>query len=280
MRLLVLSFLALAAAEIAPPRTQWYPLTRKGEIPEIKPYEYGQDVFIDCITRNIDNGEHKFDSEGRIVYGAFPVCQETGKPLGFHYGVSENINCTITFTDELYHLFQLYIHEDSPFSCRIPLSTEANYLELGGAYVPLTFNFRGEIHDSHLDIDNQLNLAITKPATNKKEQQTVVAAAAWSAGTNATRTIIGDELTLQFAVRWLDNISPYGSQTKGSSRLPFDDGFYRLPMRTVPVSSGQFGFLLVLTSLVSAGIAYAAAVKFRKPGFFPLDRESSISKQD
>lgn len=281
MKFLILASLAsLALAEVAPPRSQWYPLTRKGEIPQIKPYEVGQDVFIDCISRNIDNGEHKFDSENRIVYSAFPVCKETGKPFGFHYGVSENINCTVTFTDELYHLFQLYIHEDAPFSCRIPLSTEANYLEQGGAYVPLTFNFRGEIHDSHLDIDGHMNLALTKPPTSAPHQQTVVSAVAWSAGTNASRIVIGDDLTLEFAVRWLGNLKPMGSRALGSPSLPFPDGFYKLPMRSVPVSVTQFAFLLILTGVASAVVAYAAAVKFRKPGFMPVDRESSFAKQD
>lgn len=260
---------------------QFYPLNRKGEIPQIQPYTYGQDVFIDCITRNIDNGEHKFDSNDRIIYGAFPVCKESGKPLSFHYGVSEDINCTITFTDELFHLFELYVHEDSPFSCRIPLSTEANYLELGGAYIPLTFNFRGEVHDSHLDIDNHMNLLIVKPPTNQPEKQTVVSAVAWSSGTNATRVVIGDEMTLEVGVRWIDSIKPSGSQAKGSNSLPFDDGFYKLHMNSVPISMKVLIFLFVVVALLSSSISCGGtSMKYKKRGYKPVDTESGIDKQD
>lgn len=281
MKLVLLFFVASVLANIAPSNSQFYPLNRKGEIPQIQPYTYGQDVFIDCISRNIDNGEHKFDSNDRIVYGAFPVCKESGQPLSFHYGVSEDINCTITFTDELYHLFQLYIHEDSPFSCRIPLSTEANYLELGGAYTPLTFNFRGEVHDAHLDIDNKLNLLIIKPPNKKPEQQTVISAVAWSSGTNATRVVIGDELTLEIGVRWIDNLKPTGSQAKGQSTLPFDDGFYKLPMSSVPISMNMLIFILVVVALVSSSVSCGGtSMKYKKRGYGPVDREAGIAKLD
>lgn len=272
--------LTLALAANAPPApAQFFPLTRKGDIPVIQPYSYGQDVFIDCISRNIDNGEHKFDSNDRIIYTAFPVCKETGKPLTFHYGVSEDINCTITFTDELYHLFQLYVHEDAPFSCRIPLSTEANYLELGGAYIPLTFNVRGEVHNSHMDIDSRMNLVITKPATSAPEQQTVVNAIAWSAGTNATRMTIGESLTMELAVRWMDSIKP--AYTTASSRLPFPDGFYKLPMHSVPISYVQYVFSLVLVGIISAVLSGFVSFRLKRTkGYHMLDNEAALSKQD
>lgn len=259
---------------------QFYPLTRKGDVPTIKPYVYGQDVMIDCISRNINDGEHNFDSNDRIVYKAFPTCKETGKPLTFHYGQSENVNCTITFTDELYHLFQLYVHEDVPFSCRIPVSSEANYLELGGAYVPLTFNFRGEVHNSHMDIDLQMNLVITKPATTKALQQSVVNAVAWSAGTNATRLTIGESLTLELAVRWFDAIKPTGG-AGDITVLPYPDGFYRLPLYSIPVSYMQYAFSLVLVAVVSALVSGFASFRLKKTkGYTLLDREAGLAKQD
>lgn len=270
-----------AASAILSSPVQWFPLTRKGDIPTIEPYLPGQEVFIDCISRNIDSGEHKFDSNDRIVYTAFPTCKETGKPLSFHYGVLEDINCTVGFSDELYHLFQLYIHEDSPFSCRIPLSTKANYLELGGASVPLTFNFRGEIHDSHLDIDNHLNVVFTRPSTGQPEQQTVVSAVAWSAGTNATRVIIGDSITLQLAVRWLDNLTPYGSLAKTTVGLPYPDGFYRLPFNSIPMSYTQLIVTLVLVAVVSGVVSSSLSYKLKgRRSYHVLDREASVSKQD
>lgn len=280
MKLSPVLVVAAAAASVAAQTTnQWYPLTRKGDVPTFEPYKLGQDVFIDCIDRNIDTGEHKFDSNERIVYKAFPTCKETGKPLSFRYGVSEDLNCTFLFSDEIYHLFQLYVHEDAPFSCRIPLSTEPNYLELGGAYVPLTFNLRGEVHNSHLDVDPQMNLILTKPANSVAKQQTVVSAVAWSAGTNATRVIIGDSLTLQIAVRWYDNLKNVGGSNEPT--LPFPDGFYRLPLNSIPFSYTQFIVTLVLVALVSAVGSGAFAYKFKKSrGYLSLDRESGLGKRD
>lgn len=281
MRLLtVFSLVTLAAADIAAqPQPQFYPLTRSGKVPEIQPYTLGQEVMIDCILRNIDNGEHNFDTNNRIVYKAFPVCKETGKPLTFRYGVSEDVNCTITFTDELYHLFQLYVHEDAPFSCRIPVSTEMNSLEKGGAYIPLTFNFRGEVHELHMDVDPYMNMIITKPASSDPGQQTVVNAIAWSAGTNATRLTIGNTFTLELAVRWFDYIKPKGS--RGTAALPYPDGFYKLPMATMPVSYLQYALSLIGVAILSALASGFISYRLKKVrGYSVLDTESSISKRD
>lgn len=258
-----LSLAITATWAITSPK-QWFPLTRKGEVPIIEPYLPGQDVWIDCISRNIDTGEHKFDTNNRIVYTAFPTCKETGKPLVFHYGVQEDVNCTIVFTDELYHLFQLYVHEDSPFSCRVPLSTSANYLELGGAHVPLTFNLRGEVHDSHLDIDPNLNVIFARPASKLPDQQSVVSAVAWSSGTNATRVIIGDSLTLQLAVRWYDHLKPVGSAAADSPALPYPDGFYRLPLNVIAISWTQYATTVLLVAVVSFGVSFAISTRFRR----------------
>lgn len=270
-------------------QSQFYPLTKNGEIPNLlELYEPGQEILMDCISRNIDNGEHKFDSQDRIIYLPFPMCKETGKPLTFKYGVSEDTNCTINFDDELYHLFQLYVHEDAPFSCRIPLSPEANYLEKGGAYVPLTFNFRGEIHDSHLDIDSGLSVLFVKPNSNKLEQNTIVSSVAFSSSTNVTRVVIGDDLTLNLAVRWLDNLNPTGSLTSNydpsAVGLPFPDGFYSLPMNSIPLSfNGLIGYLVivaVISSIITLGFSYNLINSKSKRRYIPLDQESHLSKQD
>lgn len=271
--------MALSACNAISTSEQWFPLTRKGEIPTVEPYVEGQDVLIDCISRNIDTGEHKFDTNNRIVYSAFPTCKETGKPLTFHYGVLEDLNCTIVFTDELYHLFQLYVHEDAPFSCRVPLSKAANYLELGGASVPLTFNLRGEVHDSHLDVDSNMNVIFTKPGSKIPEQQSVVSAVAWSSGTNATRVIIGDSLTLHLAVRWYDNLKNYGSLAPKGEGLPYADGFYKLPLSTIPMSYNQYSATLLLVAVVSFVVSFAVSTKFKR-GKHHYDREADFGKRD
>ncbi|KAG2735929.1 hypothetical protein G9P44_000019 [Scheffersomyces stipitis] len=261
---------------------QWYPRNRKEEIPvEFTPYDLGQLVQMDCITRNIDNGEHVFDENDKIVYGPFPTCKETNRPLSFEYGVNADFNCTIEFTDNLYHLFQLYIHEDVPFGCRLPVSADANYLQKGGAYVPLTFNFRGEIHDSHLDIDSSLNVLLTKPANRNHEENTFISAVAYSSGTNVTRIVIGDSLTLNFAVRWLDQIVPVNSIAGKTENLPYADGFYRFPAAFVPISYQWFTFYLVLTAVLSGLVVFtlsytAISRRVKNLGKFNLDSENKL----
>lgn len=263
---------------------QWYPQTQKGEIPaELKGYLPGQEMFLECIQRQIDNGEHKFDDQERIIYAPFPKCKESGKGLAIKYGVTEDVNCTIGFSDELYHLFQLYIHEDAPFSCRIPLSPEAHYLEKGGAYIPVTFNFRGEIHDLHLDIDHTLNVvAIGAPLALDANEGTLVSATAWSSGTNASRVVIGDFLTLNLAVRWLNGLTPVGASPL-LALLPIKDGFYRLPKLFMNVSSEWFTFYVILAALLGAslqfGFTYCTKMNSRKHPRW-ADVESGLTKKD
>lgn len=113
--------------------------------------------------------------------------------------MDSEINCTIGFTDELYHLFQLYIHEDVPFSCRIPISSRLSDVKTGDmAYIPFTINIRGHIQDSHLDIDPTLNTIFH----TFEDIDYPVAAIAYGAGTQTNRYVIGDWLPLQFIVRW------------------------------------------------------------------------------
>ncbi|EGW30892.1 uncharacterized protein SPAPADRAFT_56842 [Spathaspora passalidarum NRRL Y-27907] len=267
-----------------PKGNQWYPLNSKGEIPtDFKPYSTGQDVQFDCIQRNIDTGEHKFDDKHQIVYGPFPKCKETQKPLSFKYGINEDLNCTIQFSDELYHLFQLYIHQDVPFSCRMALSSEPLSIEKGGAYVPFTFNFRGEIHDAHLDIDPSMNIIFTKPSTKEPEQNTFVSAIGFGSGTNTTRTVIGDELTLNLAVRWFDQLSQAYSKGTPDSNLPYSDGFYRLPMTSIPISySIVYTYVFAASAIASAVIfmiTYGWVMhKVKKNRYMHLDGD--IGKQD
>ncbi|CAK9435663.1 uncharacterized protein LODBEIA_P03900 [Lodderomyces beijingensis] len=274
MLLRSLGVLALATSSCA---LQWFPVNSKGEIPlEIEPFEKGQEVQFDCIQRNIDNGEHKFDQQNKIIYGPFPKCKETSKPFSFAYGVNQDINCTIEFSDELYHLFQLYIHEDAPFSCRLPLSSEMLSIEKGGAYIPFTFNFRGEISESHLDIDSSMNVLITKPSNDLAEQYTFISAVAFGSGTNTTRIVIGEELTLNFAIRWFDSLSVKG---KTGYDLPYDDGFYKFPMSFIPMSYTVFYSYISLTSVVTALMTLLITYKWvnQKRRYMPLDNES---KQD
>lgn len=265
---------------------QWYPLNSKEEIPtDIKPYEIGQEVLFDCTQRNIDNGEHKFDEKERILYEPFPKCKETSKPLSFKYGVNEDINCTIQFTDELYHLFQLYIHNDAPFSCRIPLSSEPLSIEKGGASIPLTFNFRGDVHEAHFDIDHSMNVLFTRPSTNDPEQYTFISAIAFGSGTNTTRIVIGDELTVNFAVRWVNHFPVLNSKAAQfkDNGLPYDDGFYKIPMSSIPISYSMFYSYIAIASILSGIIVIIVTynwlnAKFKKHKYTHFDNEADVKR--
>ncbi|KAH3673061.1 hypothetical protein WICMUC_003894 [Wickerhamomyces mucosus] len=174
------------------------------QLPKTSPFNaYNHDDLLDiqCIQRQIDNGEHKFDSNGDIIYSPFPVCAETGQPLSLRYGQGGFINCTVVLTDELYHLFQLYLHEDAPFSCRIPSNKGINSKIDKTGYIPLTFNLRGNLEASHLDLDTSLNIILQKSAKGE-----VVSSIAYSSGSETHRYIIGDLLTLQLNVNWFDEL--------------------------------------------------------------------------
>lgn len=139
---------------------------------------------------------------------------------------------------EFFHVFQLYIHEDVPFSCRIPYSKKVRGTPVGDKvkrhgdhadegvastapvaaqattvgkkiistpkkpsntiYIPLTFVIRGVIQESHLDIDPAINVVLLSNTTAGR----VNSAVAFSSGSSVQRFIIGDSLPLRIATRW------------------------------------------------------------------------------
>ncbi|OWB58225.1 hypothetical protein B5S28_g4229 [[Candida] boidinii] len=207
-------------------KNQWYPLVDEEEGVQRLTTEYskGQKIPLSCISRQIDNGEHKFDSNGNIMYSEFPRCLETGEPLTFQYGVNEDIKCSVKLTDELYHLFQLYVHEDAPFSCRLPIIPRQEY------YVPLSLSFRGHVAESHIDIDPALNIINVLPENGFGS---IISSVGWSSGTNTTRIVIGDTLPIQLAIRWLESANVVTDveskdQVKGYGEY-YPSGFYKLP---------------------------------------------------
>jgi hypothetical protein len=148
---------------------------------------------LKCIQRQIDTGEHKFDAENNIIYGDFPSCIETGEPLALTYATNEQFNCSFVLTDETYHLFQLYIHEDTPFSCRLH-----DHKDNTGGFIPLTFNLRGNLESSHLDIDTRLNII----GTYNKVNGSIGSLVGYSSGSSTSKYIIGDKITLQINSGW------------------------------------------------------------------------------
>lgn len=47
---------------------------------------------------NSDTGEHIEGANHELEYVPFPICEETGKPLEFNYGVEEGISPLPTST--------------------------------------------------------------------------------------------------------------------------------------------------------------------------------------
>lgn len=196
LRHLLLAFsatLAPAVAQVSP--IEPYPDQSSGAV---SGYNYGDSIPVECIQRNIETGEHKFDEAGAIVYAPFPNCFETDAPLTLKYNVDDVFNCTIDLGHDFFHVFQLFIHEDVPFSCRIPYAKSIADGKSKPAYIPLTFNIRGDIQESHLHIDPFINIALLSNKTGK----TVIGGSAFSAGSTTRRAIIGDMLPLTLAIRW------------------------------------------------------------------------------
>ncbi|KAG7695694.1 hypothetical protein KL930_003691 [Ogataea haglerorum] len=64
------------------------------DISRLPVYAPSDAVPLQCNARQIDNGEHKFDPQGNVVYADFLKCQETAQPLALKYGLNEQIECT------------------------------------------------------------------------------------------------------------------------------------------------------------------------------------------
>jgi hypothetical protein len=182
------------------------------------------------------------DSKGDLQYIPFPVCNETSRPLELVFGSEADINCTlISISDPLFHLFEYYIHNDAPLSCRLPsLPPSMHATTKDPSYTHLQIALSGTLQLSHLHINPQLNVIVhttstkpsgkdsksrsksnSKPKGGKPESLTnvldisegrLLAATAYSLPfaslnspdlkTSAPQTIIGDNLPLVFSVRW------------------------------------------------------------------------------
>ncbi|CDK24798.1 unnamed protein product [Kuraishia capsulata CBS 1993] len=261
--LLVPLFSSLAIAH-----SKWYPLNAEEEaVFNPPPYSSGDQVPIQCMKRNIDSGEHISDSKGNILFELFPSCKETGKSMALKYETDEDFVCTISLPDEQYHLFQYYVHEDAPFSCKIPVGDKAEL------FVPLTFNLRGHVAESHIDVDPSVNVLSVLP----HGYGGIVSSVAWSSSTNTTRVVIGDELPLHISTRWVRQ----SSANKKLNGLPYADGFYRLP-RQSPIGPAFYIFItMTVTCALSVVVTHAYLNLKAARGYqVRLGTEGGISKRD
>lgn len=148
----------------------------------------------------------------------FPKCNETGRPLELYFGIEKDVNCTIDFvTDPFFHLLEYYVHNDSPFTCRIPSRPLSSALDnadpvegqgsLSEGFVPLIIALTGTLQLSHLHVSTHMNMLL-HAAPRNSDPGVVAAATAYSIagpGAKATKIIIGDALPFTFSVRWYPN---------------------------------------------------------------------------
>ena len=130
--------------------------------------------------------------------------------------VLADINCTIpALSDSLFHLFEFYIHNDAPLTCRVPsIPLPSSPALTPQEYTHLQFALTGTLQLSHLHINPKLNVIMhTTPLQgkgklrNKKSSDLegqILAATAYSLPptSSSPRLIIGDALPLQLSVRW------------------------------------------------------------------------------
>lgn len=182
-------------------------------------YHYGAAISVECMNRSSETGEHIEDPENHeLQWIPFPVCEETNKPLEFHYGIEAEVNCTIPMiSDPFFHLLEFYVHSDAPLSCRLP-SRPPPHVEIvdekpvAQEYIPLVFALAGTLQFSHMHISTHMNVLLhstPKHHIHPHDSGVLDSGIAYStsplshmAGTATKKLIIGDPLPLSFSVRW------------------------------------------------------------------------------
>ncbi len=165
-----------------------------------------------------ETGEHIELPNHEIQWIPFPVCDETKKPLEFHYGIEGELNCTIPMvSDPFFHLLEFYIHSDAPLSCRLPARPTPHVETIGVKpyemeYIPLVFALAGTLQLSHVHISTHLNILLhssPKQHIHPHDSGVLDSGIAYStsplshmAGSQTRRLVIGDPLPLSFSVRW------------------------------------------------------------------------------
>ncbi|KAH0544264.1 hypothetical protein FGG08_001527, partial [Glutinoglossum americanum] len=156
----------------------------------------------------VGDGLEISDAKGRLQYVPFPTCNETGRPLTLHYGVSGPLNCTVDgVSDEFFHLLEFYIHNDSPLTCRIPARPYSEELQEGQEYIPLTFAVTGVLQLSHLHVRNYVNVIVHADGEGGVDS---AGAYSVSGGGREVRVVIGDELGWRLGVWWAEGVGLEG----------------------------------------------------------------------
>ncbi|KAH8880256.1 hypothetical protein GQ53DRAFT_755236 [Thozetella sp. PMI_491] len=241
-------------------------------------YHYGASIPVECMNRSSETGEHIENAAHEIQWIPFPLCNETGRSLEFHYGIEEEQNCTIPMIDDpFFHLLEFYIHSDAPLSCRLAERPPRHVETVGEKpyvpeYVPLVFALAGTLQLSHMHISTHMNVLLhSTPKHHRQLHDSGVldSATAYSTsplthmeGSFTRKLIIGDPLPLSFSIRWFP--TPALPKTEGHVEWQGMGG--HLSASTVFYSLVSFMAGAVVTGAYFMGILLPKRLKARGLG--------------
>ncbi|GJN66424.1 hypothetical protein PLIIFM63780_003891 [Purpureocillium lilacinum] len=245
-------------------------------------YHYGAPIHVECMNRSSEpsseTGEHIEDANHQLQWVPFPLCNETGKPLEFHYGTEGEVNCTIPFvSDPFFHLLEFYIHSDAPLSCRLPARPHGHVEVVGEdppkqEYIPLVFALAGTLQLSHMHISTHMNVLLhSTPKHHLRPHDSGVldSGVAYSTsplshmeGTQSRRLIIGDPLPLQFSVRWF----PTPALPKTEGKVEWQGVGGHVYASTVFYSMVSFGAGVCLAGMYTMGVVLPRRLRNRALG--------------
>ncbi len=212
------------------------------------------------------------------------MCNETQKPLEFHYGVEDEVNCTIAVvSDPFFHLLEFYLHADAPLACRLA-NRPSPHIETVGerpyvpTYVPLVFALAGTLQMSHLHVATHLNVLLhstPKHHIHPHDSGVLDSAVAYSTSPLQTkdgggsgdsdpgrRLIIGDPLPLSLSVRWFP--TPHLPKTEG--RVEWSGMGNHLGPSTIFYSLVSFLAGLIVSAVYFFGTVLPRRLKGRSLG--------------
>jgi hypothetical protein len=220
-----------------------------------------------------------------MQYIPFPTCRETSRPLELAYGADTAINCTISITDNLFHLLEFYIHSDAPLACRLPArppvtvrlspANAAAATELAEEekqeYVPLVFGLSGTLQLSHLHVSTRLNILLhsaPKHHLPRHDSGVIDSGTAYSTsplskdGAATRRLVIGDDLPLAITVRWF----PTPSLPSTNGRFEWNGMGGHVNASTVFYLLGGFGAGCAVCTVYFWGVVLPMRLRGRSLG--------------
>lgn len=150
--------------------------------------------------------------------------------MSFLYNTPQTQTCTIdSLPDELYHLFEFFVHSDVPLTCRVP-SYPLSQKELGIAstlpgvdgtgtekdqWTPFTIALQGTLQLSHLHLHTHINVLFHISPEPESPAETVqshlIASTAYSLPNTSsstplegTKIVRNEPMVLTFNVGWVD----------------------------------------------------------------------------